>query len=75
MRAYAGEIAAAYEIELSARAAVNAGTVVVPDASGPVHEIYNALGDTVNVAARLPDANALTWATLDEVVVRRSRSA
>jgi ABC-type transport system substrate-binding protein/class 3 adenylate cyclase len=54
--AYAAEIAAAYGVELAARAAVNTGPVVVPETGGPVHEIYNALGDTVNVAARLQEA-------------------
>ena len=40
-------------IELVARVAVNTGPVVVPDGDAPAHELYNALGDTVNVAARL----------------------
>ena len=36
-----------------ARVAVNTGPVVVPGRDAPPHELYNALGDTVNVAARL----------------------
>ena len=35
------------------RIAVNTGPVVVPAADAPPHILYNALGDTVNVAARL----------------------
>ena len=40
-------------IELRSRVAVNTGPVVVPARDAPPHELYNALGDTVNVAARL----------------------
>jgi len=50
---YAAEIGPAYGIELSARIAVNTGPVVVPSRDAPPDELYNALGDTVNVAARL----------------------
>ena len=50
---YASEVARAYELELRARVAVNTGPVVVPAGDAPAHVLYNALGDTVNVAARL----------------------
>jgi ABC-type transport system substrate-binding protein/class 3 adenylate cyclase len=50
---YAAEIAPAYGIELAARVAVNTGPVVVPSGAAPPDQLYNALGDTVNVAARL----------------------
>jgi ABC-type transport system substrate-binding protein/class 3 adenylate cyclase len=50
---YSEEIGRAYGIELRVRAAVNTGPVVVPEASGPPELLYNALGDTVNVASRL----------------------
>jgi ABC-type transport system substrate-binding protein/class 3 adenylate cyclase len=50
---YAAEVAPAYEIELTARVAVNTGPVVVPEREAPPDVVYNALGDTVNVAARL----------------------
>jgi ABC-type transport system substrate-binding protein/class 3 adenylate cyclase len=50
---YAAEVAPAYEIELCARVAVNTGPVVVPAGDAPPDVLYNALGDTVNVAARL----------------------
>jgi ABC-type transport system substrate-binding protein/class 3 adenylate cyclase len=50
--AYARDIGEAYEIELRARVAVNTGPVLLtPDADGA--ERWNALGDTVNVTARL----------------------
>jgi ABC-type transport system substrate-binding protein/class 3 adenylate cyclase len=50
---YAAGVAPAYELELRARVAVNTGPVVVPAGDAPAHVLYNALGDTVNVAARL----------------------
>jgi ABC-type transport system substrate-binding protein/class 3 adenylate cyclase len=50
---YSEEIGAAYGIELGVRAAVNTGPVVVPADDVPPERLYNALGDTVNVAARL----------------------
>jgi ABC-type transport system substrate-binding protein/class 3 adenylate cyclase len=51
--AYAADVAPAYGIELRARLAVNTGPVVIPATDAPPHVLYNALGDTVNVAARL----------------------
>jgi ABC-type transport system substrate-binding protein/class 3 adenylate cyclase len=50
---YAVDVAPAYGIELRARVAVNTGPVVVPAGDAPPDVLYNALGDTVNVAARL----------------------
>jgi ABC-type transport system substrate-binding protein/class 3 adenylate cyclase len=50
---YAADVADAYGIELAARVAVNTGLVVVPALDAPADVLYNALGDTVNVAARL----------------------
>jgi ABC-type transport system substrate-binding protein/class 3 adenylate cyclase len=50
---YAAEVAPAYGIELAARVAVNTGPVVVPEREAPPDVLYNALGDTVNMAARL----------------------
>jgi ABC-type transport system substrate-binding protein/class 3 adenylate cyclase len=56
---YAVDVAPAYGIELSAQVAVNTGPVVVPGLDAPPDVLYNALGDTVNVAARLqPSAGA-----------------
>jgi ABC-type transport system substrate-binding protein/class 3 adenylate cyclase len=50
---YDEEVGPAYGIELGARVAVNTGPVVVPARDEPPDRLYNALGDTVNVAARL----------------------
>src|SRR5919198_1295080 len=50
---YGQEVGPAYGIELQARVAVNTGPVVVPARDEPPDRLYNALGDTVNVAARL----------------------
>jgi class 3 adenylate cyclase len=50
---YGAQVAPAYGIELGVRVAVNTGPVVVPAGDAPPHVLYNALGDTVNVAARL----------------------
>jgi ABC-type transport system substrate-binding protein/class 3 adenylate cyclase len=53
LRTYGAEIAPAYGIDLASRVAVNTGPVVVPNLDVPPDQLYNALGDTVNVAARL----------------------
>ena len=50
---YGQDVAEAYGIELSARVGVNTGPVVLLAEDAPPEERYNALGDTVNVAARL----------------------
>lgn len=61
---YAGEVREAYGIELAARIAINTGPVVIqPESEDP----YNALGDTVNVAARIQEL-----ADGGEVVVGRA---
>jgi ABC-type transport system substrate-binding protein/class 3 adenylate cyclase len=59
LASYAADVADAYGIELVARVAVNTGPVVVPALDVAPDVLYNALGDTVNVAARLqPSAGA-----------------
>src|SRR5262249_20707660 len=50
---YAGEVGPAYGIELAIRAGINTGPAVAPAGAAPRELLYNALGDTVNVAARL----------------------
>lgn len=47
---YADEVRAAYGVDLAVRIAINTGPVVIrPEGEDP----YNAMGDTVNVAARI----------------------
>jgi len=50
---YGREVEDAYEIRLAGRVAVNTGPVMLLHADLPEQARYNALGDTVNVAARL----------------------
>jgi ABC-type transport system substrate-binding protein/class 3 adenylate cyclase len=50
---YAQDVAEAYGVELAARIAVNTGPVVLLPDEAPSEERFNALGDTVNTAARL----------------------
>src|SRR3954454_4969840 len=49
---YAGEVREAYGVEVAARQALNTGVGVVSAAAAGDNP-YNALGDTVNIAARL----------------------
>ncbi|MDQ3670307.1 MAG: AAA family ATPase, partial [Actinomycetota bacterium] len=55
--AYAQEVESAYGVRLSARVGVNTGPVVIaaPGEDGEIGELWNALGDTVNVASRLQE--------------------
>jgi ABC-type transport system substrate-binding protein/class 3 adenylate cyclase len=50
---YAKEVAEAYGVEVAARVGVNTGPVVLLAGDASPEERYNALGDTVNTAARL----------------------
>jgi ABC-type transport system substrate-binding protein/class 3 adenylate cyclase len=50
---YAEDVAEAYGVEVAARIGVNTGPVVLLPDDAPAEERYNALGDTVNTAARL----------------------
>jgi ABC-type transport system substrate-binding protein/class 3 adenylate cyclase len=72
--AYSREVAEAYGIELRARIAVNTGPVLItPDADGP--ERWNALGDTVNVTARLQALAAEADVTLGPGTAAQVRDA
>src|SRR5580765_4229493 len=54
---YGKDVAEAYGVELAGRMGVNTGPVVLlANDDGPPEERFNALGDTVNTAARLQSA-------------------
>src|SRR2546423_7279748 len=53
---YAKEVEAAYGVKLAVRIAVNTGPVVISEETSDGYDRWNALGDTVNVAARLEKA-------------------
>src|SRR5580765_7774179 len=50
---YAKDVGEAYGVELAGRVGVNTGPVVLLPDDAPAAERFNALGDTVNTAARL----------------------
>ncbi|MFL6006988.1 MAG: ABC transporter substrate-binding protein [Gaiellaceae bacterium] len=55
--AYAKDVREAYGVELAGRVGVNTGPIVLlADDGAPPEERFNALGDTVNTAARLQAA-------------------
>jgi class 3 adenylate cyclase len=69
---YAKDVAEAYDVSLAVRVGVNTGAVVLLPDEAPPEERYNALGDTVNVAARLqahagPNGVAVGQATARQV--------
>ncbi len=54
---YAKDVLEAYNVELAGRIGVNTGPIVLlADDDAPPEERFNALGDTVNIAARLQSA-------------------
>ncbi|HEX7309914.1 MAG TPA: adenylate/guanylate cyclase domain-containing protein, partial [Gaiellaceae bacterium] len=53
---YAKDVQEAYGVELAGRVGVNTGPVVLLPDDAPDEERFNALGDTVNTAARLQSA-------------------
>lgn len=68
---YAREVGEAYGIELSARVAINTGPVVVPASDAAPDVLYNALGDTVNVAARLQTYAVATGTVVGALTARQ----
>lgn len=56
VRAYAQELEKAYGITLQVRVGLNTGTVVVGEMGSDLHMQYTAIGDSVNLAARVQAA-------------------
>ena len=56
--AFSSELQAAYGVPLQVRAGLNTGAVVLSRITDVLEVAYNALGDTVNTAARLQSAAA-----------------
>lgn len=55
-RAYAEEVRAKHGIEFAVRVGLNTGLVVVGDVGSDLKFAYNAMGDAVNLAARMQSA-------------------
>jgi ABC-type transport system substrate-binding protein/class 3 adenylate cyclase len=72
---YAADVAEAYGVELAARIGVNTGPVVVLRDEAPVEERYNALGDTVNTAARLQSHAGSGCVAVGPVTARQVEAA
>jgi ABC-type transport system substrate-binding protein/class 3 adenylate cyclase len=71
LAAYAGEVRDAYGIELTARVGINTGPVVLLPDEAPAEERYNALGDTVNVAARLQASAGTSGVAIGPLTARQ----
>ena len=72
---YAHDLGEAYGIEFAARVGVNTGPVVLLGDEAPPAERYNALGDTVNVAARLQPHAGPGGVALGPVTARQVEDA
>src|SRR5919108_4127165 len=68
---YDADVGPAYGIELRARVAVNTGPVVVPAGDEPPERLYNALGETVTVAARLERFSTASGVCVGERTARQ----
>ena len=73
--AYGDDVREAYEVTIAVRVAVNTGPVALAETDVPDAERYNALGDTVNVAARLQSAVANGAIVVGPETARQVRDA
>src|ERR1041385_4647051 len=72
---YAGEVRGAYDVELAARVGVNTGPVVILPDEAPPEERFNALGDTVNTAARLQSEAGRSGVAVGPATARQVQGA
>lgn len=75
LAAYAADVRDAYGIEIAARVGINTGPVVLLPDETPAEERYNALGDTVNVAARLQALAGTSGVAVGPVTARQIEEA
>ena len=68
---FAAEVEAAYAVSIAARAAVNTGPALVLRGDEPPDQLYNALGDTVIVAARLQSHAGMGGTILGPLTARQ----
>jgi ABC-type transport system substrate-binding protein/class 3 adenylate cyclase len=72
---YAKDVEAGYGVELAGRIGVNTGPVVLLPNDAPAEERFNALGDTVNTAARLQSEAGLGGVAVGQSTARQIEGA
>jgi class 3 adenylate cyclase/tetratricopeptide (TPR) repeat protein len=72
---YASEVRAAYSVEFAVRVGVSTGPVVVGDIGSDLLYEYTAMGDAVNLAARLQGAASPSTALIAEATYLAVRGA
>src|SRR3954463_7016223 len=72
---YAKEVQAGYGVELAGRVGLNTGPVVLLPDDAPADERFNALGDTVNTAARLQSEAGLGGVAIGPATARQIEAA
>jgi ABC-type transport system substrate-binding protein/class 3 adenylate cyclase len=72
---YAKDVLEAYGVELAGRVGVNTGPVVLRPDDAPAEERFNALGDTVNTAARLQSEAGSGGVAVGQATARQVEAA
>ena len=75
LAAYAKDVLEAYGVTLAGRVGVNTGPVVLLLDDAPAEERFNALGDTVNTAARLQSEAGTGGVAVGPVTARQVEAA